>query len=71
MLLTAVDNGLGACFFGIPPTRIAGFLDAFGIPSHLTPIGAISLGYAAPDRKSPSLQRGRRPVTEVVHRSRW
>ena len=25
MLLTAVDEGLGACFFGIPPERIAAF----------------------------------------------
>lgn len=71
MLLTAVDNGLGACFFGIPPRRIATFRAAFGVPDRFMPIGAISLGYAAPDRKSPSLKRGRRPVAEVVHKGRW
>jgi len=71
MLLTAVDNGLGACFFGIPPARLSPFRDAFGVPPQFTPIGAISLGYPAPDRKSPSLRRGRRPVSEVVHRGRW
>jgi nitroreductase len=71
MLLTTVDHGLGACFFGIPPSRTAFFRDAFGVPGEYAPIGAISLGYPAPDRKSPSLARGRRSVDEVVHRSRW
>src|SRR3712207_5625314 len=32
MLLTAVDEGLGACFFGIAPGRLAGFGAAFGVP---------------------------------------
>jgi nitroreductase len=71
MLLTAVDEGLGACFFGIPPERIQPFRDAFGVPAEYTPIGAITVGYPAPDHRSPSLKRGRRPVSEVVHRGRW
>jgi nitroreductase len=69
MLLTAVDAGLGALFFGV--TRIAELRDAFGIPGAYHPIGAIALGYAAPDVKSPSLKRGKRPRVEVVHRGRW
>lgn len=71
MLLTAVDEGLGACFFGIPPERIPAFREAFGVPDAYTPIGAITVGYGAPDRRSPSLRRGRRPVGEVVHRGAW
>ena len=71
MLLTAVDEGLGACFFGIPPERIAAYRAAFGVPPEFAPIGAITVGYPAPDRRSPSLARGRRPVTEVAHRGRW
>jgi nitroreductase len=72
MLLTAVDEGLGACFFGVPPERIAGFRTAFGVPDGYTPIGCVSIGYAgAEDRRSPSLRRGRRGVEEVVHRGRW
>ncbi|NUO61876.1 MAG: nitroreductase family protein [Hamadaea sp.] len=71
MLLTAVDNGLGACFFGIPPTRTAAFRSAFGVPESHTPIGAITVGYRAPDRRSPSLRRGRRGLDEVVHRGRF
>jgi nitroreductase len=71
MLLTAVDAGLGACFFGIPPECMAGYRQAFDVPASFTPVGAVSVGYPALDVKSPSLRRGRRPVADVVHRSRW
>ena len=71
MLLGAVDAGLGACFFGVPPERFAAYREAFGVPDDFTPIGAITVGYPAPDRRSPSLKRGRRPVSEVAHRGRW
>jgi nitroreductase len=71
MLLTVVDEGLGACFFGIPPERIDGFREAFDVPAEFTPIGAVTVGYRAPDRRSPSLKRGRRSVDQVVHRGRW
>jgi nitroreductase len=71
MLLTVVDEGLGACFFGIPPERIPSFRQAFGVPDALTPIGAIAVGHRAPDRPSPSLKRGRRTVEQAVHRERW
>jgi hypothetical protein len=42
-LLTAADHGLGACFFGVPKTRIAVVKDAFGIPTEFQPIGAIAI----------------------------
>jgi nitroreductase len=72
MLLTAVDEGLAACFFGVPPERTGAFRAAFGVTDGYTPIGCVSVGYAgAEDRRSPSLARGRRPVEEVVHRGRW
>ena len=71
MLLTAVDEELGACFFGVPPERTAAFRAAFGVPDAYTPIGTVSVGYPAPDRRSPSLRRGHRPVEEVVHRGSW
>lgn len=71
MLLTVVDEGLGACFFGIPPQRTSSFRQAFGVPDEFTPIGAITIGYRAPDTRSASLRRGRRPVDEVVHHGRW
>jgi len=71
MLLTAVDEGLGACFFGIPPERTAAYRAEFGVPEEYTPVGAISVGYRAPDHQSGSLKRGRKPVAEVVHRGQW
>jgi nitroreductase len=72
MLLTAVDEGLGACFFGVPPERLPAFRDAFGVPEEYRPVGCVSVGYpGGDDRRSPSLRRGRRGVEEVVHRGTW
>ena len=33
MLYAAVDEGLGACFFGVPPDRIAAVTTAYGFPT--------------------------------------
>ena len=72
MLLTAVDEGLGACLFGVPADRVEPLREAFGIPATHRPVGVVSVGYPGDgDRRSPSLQRGRRGVAEVVHRGRW
>lgn len=71
MLLTAVDEGLGACFFGVPAERTAAYREAFGVPEGYAPIGAITVGYPGKDWRSPSLRRGRRPADDVVFRSRW
>jgi len=72
ILQTAVDEGLGACFFGIPPQRMGAFRDAFGVPAPYKPIGAITVGHRTPDPGPVgSAGRGRRPVDEVVHHGRW
>ena len=71
ILLGAVDEGLGACFFGITPDRIAAYREEFGVPEAYTPIGAITIGYRAQDRRSPSLKRGRRESETVAHRGNW
>ncbi|HMC42042.1 MAG TPA: nitroreductase family protein [Acidimicrobiales bacterium] len=71
MLLTAVDAGLGALFFGIFQGERE-LLEHLGVPPGYRPIGAVALGYpAAPDPLSLSLARGRRELDEVVHRGRW
>ena len=54
VLLTAVDEGLGACFFGVPPERIAAFREEFGVPDDHQPIGAITLGHPAGERVAGS-----------------
>ena len=71
MLLTATDEGLGACFFGIPPVKTASFRHEFGVPDTYQPVGVIAVGHRLPDKKSPSLKRGRRGRDEVVHRGQW
>ena len=69
LLLAAVDAGLGAGVFGVH--RLQGLSDLLGIPDDVTPIGVVTLGYAAPDRPSGSLRRGWRPIEDVVHWERW
>ncbi len=71
MLLGAVDEGLGSCFFGVPAHRHTEVKVAFGIPAGRAIVGVVSLGYRLADRRSPSLRRGRRGVTEVSHWGRF
>ena len=70
MLLAAVDAGLGACFFEVAPDDQQ-VRQAFGVPQGYQAVGALTIGYPAPDVPSPSLQRGRRPMDEVLHFGRW
>lgn len=69
MLLTAVDEGLGACFFAIPLSRIEGLREVFGIPKEYKPIGAISIGYRA--ESGETLRDLRRPIDQTVRRGSW
>lgn len=69
MLLTAVDAGLGALFFGV--FAVERFRDAFGVPGGYTPVGAITFGHPRPDEPSASVRRGRKPAADVIHRGRW
>ena len=71
VLQTAVDEGLGACFFGIPGEHVAGFREAFGIPDDHTPIGAITVGHRTDTTGSRGSAARRARRTDVVHRGRW
>jgi nitroreductase len=71
ILLTAVDLGLGALFFGIFQGERA-LMDALGVPAGYRPIGAIAAGYpTAGERSRPELPTGRRPLDDVVRWERW
>lgn len=70
MLLAAVDEGLGALFFGVFEHEDA-IRAEFGIPDAYQPVGAITLGHPAPDEPGRSASRARRPADEVIHRGRW
>ncbi len=67
LLLAAVDEGLAAGFLG--SHRMPEIKTLLGIPDTVSPIGIVTIGHPAPDRKSGSLKRGRRPDT--IHRERW
>ncbi|ASO20693.1 nitroreductase [Actinoalloteichus hoggarensis] len=72
MLLTSVDEGLGAAFFGFIPNRIAAYRAEFGVPDHHVPLGGLTIGYRADDSSLPTFRlRERRPLSEVVHHGRW
>ncbi len=68
-LLSAVDHGLGACFFGMEISRIAHFREAFGVPENFTPIGVVSVGYS--DEPSRDLRSRRKPESTLVRYGSW
>lgn len=69
ILLAAVDVGLSAAFSGV--FDVKGVKRLLGIPAHFHPVGVISIGRGEKDVKSPSLKRGRRKFSDVVHYDRW
>ena len=71
VLQTAVDEGLGACFFGIPGEHLDSFRLAFGIPADHQPVGAITVGHRAEDTGPAGSPARRERRTNVVHRGRW
>ena len=73
MLLTAVDAGLGALFFGIPPSRSASSAELYGVPGNYLPIGAVAIGHPDPaaDQGGSGKVITRRSLDELVHRGRW
>jgi nitroreductase len=69
LLLATVDEGLSAGLLDVADRDcLRGLL---GIPADVTPLGVVTIGYAAADRRSSSLARGRRPAHEVVYRNHW
>jgi nitroreductase len=73
MLLAAVDEGLGALFFGLFGPATGRFRDHFGVPDEYLPIGAIAIGHPDPgqDQGGSSKTIKRRDLSDLVHRGRW
>lgn len=69
VLLAAVDEGLAAGFVGFH--ALPEIKEVLGIPDDVTPIGVVTIGHPAPDRRSGSLKRGRKPVEQTVFHDRW
>ena len=73
MLLAAVDEGLGALFFGIPPDLIGEFRQLFGVPEQYLPIGAVAIGHPDPaaDQGGSAKVIKRRSLGDLVHDGHW
>lgn len=73
MLLAAVDEGLGACFFGVPGPAWDRLRAEFGVPAAYTPVGAVTLGHRTGEDgpRGSAARRARRPLEEVTHRGGW
>jgi nitroreductase len=73
ILLAAVDEGLGALFFGIPPALIPAMRAEFGVPDVYLPIGAVAVGHPDPDRDQGGSSRviKRRALDDLVHYGCW
>lgn len=69
VLLAAVDEGLAAGFLGVH--AVDDLRSLLAIPDEYSPIGVVTVGHQAPDRRSSSLDLGRRPVSTVVHWNSW
>jgi nitroreductase len=69
ILLAVVDEELGSAFVGIHDQP--GMRDLLGIPGDYVPIGVVLVGHPAPDKRSRSLKRGRKPLDEVHHQEQW
>ncbi|HEV2129251.1 MAG TPA: nitroreductase family protein [Thermomicrobiales bacterium] len=69
VLLAVVNEGLASAFVGVrDPDAVRAEL---GIPDDHMPIGVVAIGHPAPDRRSSSLKRGRKPLESMLHRNRW
>jgi nitroreductase len=69
VLLAAVDEGLAAGFLGVHSVPELSAL--LGVPEDFHPIGVVTLGHPAPDRRSGSLDRPAKTAAEVVFTDRW
>lgn len=70
LLCAAVDEGLAAGLLDVVDAD--GLRRALGVPPDVTPLGVVTVGHPALDRRSSSLaHRRRRPFGEVVHAERW
>lgn len=80
LLLSAVDQGVGALFFGVPGPRHAAVKEALGVPGGRRIVGVVALGRpragaaevaARSGRSTASHRPSRRALHDVVHLGRF
>ena len=72
ILLAAVDEGLGAWYFGITRGQ-NDVLRELGVPPDCTMLGVIALGYPSQEDqpRGSAFSRRRRPFEDMFHIGRW
>jgi nitroreductase len=72
ILLAAVNEGLGAWYFGITRGE-SDVMHELGVPPSCTMLGVIALGYASAEDKPRGsvFSRRRRPFEDMFHVGRW
>jgi len=69
VLLAAIDEDLAAGFLGVHSIPdLAALLE---IPEDFHPIGVVTIGRPAPDRRSGSLSRPKKTADDVIFMDRW
>ncbi|MDT7782426.1 MAG: hypothetical protein QOF58_845 [Pseudonocardiales bacterium] len=74
ILQTAVDEGLGAVFFGTDKDEWPKLREAFGVPDIYVPIGMIAIGHPAEEGISEGASprtRKRNKFEDMVHWGQW
>jgi len=73
ILQTVVDEGLGACFFGIPVEKVEAVRAEFSIADDFEPIGVITLGHrvGSTGAAGSPARRRRTALEDVVYRGNW
>ena len=71
MLLSAVDQGLGALFFGVPVPAHDAVRRAHGIPESRRLVGVVAVGHELVRVEGSARTRPRREAREVVHWGRF
>ncbi|MGW4130277.1 MULTISPECIES: nitroreductase family protein [Amycolatopsis] len=74
ILQTAVDEGLGAVFFGLAPESVDRLHGEFGVPEDHDPIGVVALGHGAESGPSPGSSPttvARRDFDDVIRFGHW
>ena len=64
LVLAATEQGLSTCWLGhFDPRKMS---DVLQIPSMLTPIAVIAIGYSEPDRKSRTGRKALEEITKII-----
>ncbi len=71
VLLAAVDQGLGACFFGVPTDRRDEVRQRFAVPADQLSVGVIALGHPAGGSRGSAAKRPKLAQDVRIRKGIW